>query len=592
MELEIKPSDVIPSEEDQKQIVEYLTNEIERVQKDVERKKLMDSVKKWRRQREARPEKEVQDFPWSNASNVVPPLAMSNTNGIYAKFRTSFKKRDPFWLFDAFDKEDKHKIRVLQNFANLLFESKNHLNGRKMMRSILYDGVSLGTQFVKIPWKTEQWNFKRAAEGGGFEEVSKIRIDSPRFDPIRYEDFLTRPFWNDLQTAPWIATRSRLFEHQLTSRGRQGIYDPEMVDKVLKFGTASLDENLLDELKRTGIDPDITDTGLFEIDEVFTYFDVDGDSEVEDIKIWFHQPTQTILRVEFNDLGIRDVQDLRYFERPNQLYGMGVGWMIEHMQDESEAIHNMRINGIMLSLLQMYITKVGSGIAPNERFRPLKNIQITGDPSKDFIPVKFPDIGPSSIQAEMMAKEYGDRATAASDYMMGFESDAVSSRTTMGGTMFLAQQNQSVLEGILEGFEEDLAHAGTILVYQLANHRERAMEIAERLLPEADLELLEEALNIEIEDIPTRIGFRVSTAEIEESDEARRKNMLTGVQVYTAYAQQMIPLLQAMYGEQSQQMAPQTKEAMAKIFVGSTNMMMDVLEGLGERDPERFLPYV
>ena len=245
-------------------------------------------------------------------------------------------------------------------------------------------------------------------------------------------------------------------EHELLQRQQQGIFN-DLTEKVIARGTDDMDENRLETLKRMGIMPDQTsDTRLYALYSLNCFWDVDGDGFPEDVVLWFDPVTGSVLRSEFNDLGIRDYVRLPYFERPGELYAMGVGWMTEQLQDAFTALMNMYINGTMLAMLQMYVSRRGSGIAPNEIFRPLKNI-IVDNPKEDFLPVKFPDMGYGTLQAQMMIKEMADRATGASDAMLGFENKATSARTTATGTMFLAQQGSRLFNSIRSGIDHALA---------------------------------------------------------------------------------------------------------------------------------------
>ena len=93
--------------------------------------------------------------------------------------------------------------RALTALLDVLNESPHHANLRGQLDPIIYETSSLGTQFLKVPWTVSRWNFKRRNRGtGALEQVSKVVKDCPEVIPIRFEDFLTRPFWSDLQRAP------------------------------------------------------------------------------------------------------------------------------------------------------------------------------------------------------------------------------------------------------------------------------------------------------------------------------------------------------------------------------------------------------
>ena len=590
VELELARGSIIPEGDEQTQIIDYLTDEVTTVESGTERAEMLEQVARWRRQREARPEQEQKDFPWPGASNIVPPLSMTNTNALFAMVKESLGARRPFWTVGTDDDALQSHAKALELLLDAMAESRYHMNLREANNQIFYDMVSLGTQFVKVPWTVERWFFKRPnSQSGALEQVSKVVKDCPEVVPIRFEDFVTRPFWPDPQRAPWVGNRVWYMKHELQQRQSQGIFN-DLVEKVIQRGTDDLDDNRIEELRRMGIYPDETsDTNLFGVYEINCFWDVDGDGFPEDVILWFDPVTGSVLRSEYNDLGIRPYVRLPYFERPNELYAMGVGWMTDQLQDAFTALMNMYINGTMLAMLQMYVSRRGSGVAPNETFRPLKNI-IVDNPKEDFLPIKFPDLGYGNLQAQLMIKEMADRATGASDAMLGFESKATSARTTASGTMFLAQQGSRLFNAIRSGIDHAYGQIGQIATFQLVRNRERAEQLF-GLVPPENQQALQELLEMNVEDIPTAFKFKVNTTEIEKTDEARKQARLTLVQLYTMYGEKIFQMLPMVYAPQNQ-VPPQIQEVATKFFIGSTKMMEDIFKDFGEMQPNEYLPFI
>ncbi len=433
-EIEVQDSATgILTEDQEKEIMEYLQTEIRDVEEGEEREEFLTRVDKWRRQREAQPEQKVKDYPWRNASNVTVPIAMTNANGIFALLKSTFSKRVPFWSVIVDDQNLSDQARALEALLSTLAESSNHMNIRKKNSNILYDLASLGTQFVKIPWTIKRLNIKRRnPETGATETITKKVKNTPDLIPIRLEDFLTRPYWgSDIQRAPWIDHKLHFMKHELKEREFSGIF--KNIDIVLNGPFNEIDENRERSLQRGGLEHNQTaEPSVYDIHEVYFYWDIDGNGIEEDLVAWIDVVTGTFLRVEFNSLGVRPIVRMPYFERPDELYAIGTGWMVENLQDEIDALHNMRIDGTHISMLQMFVSRRGSGLGPDEEFRPLKHI-IVDDPLSDFQVIKFPDLGYGTLQAELMTKEYADRVTGSADAMMGFESKSAGTRATSSG---------------------------------------------------------------------------------------------------------------------------------------------------------------
>lgn len=581
--------DIFQSDEQREDVVGRLLEGYDRVVRDGERQNFLEKISKWRRQREARPAQEEKDFPWKGASNVVPPVALQNTNGIYSSLKRSLAQKKPFFIVQPTDKDNVTQKGIAQSwgvFLNAIAESPDHANIRPANRTILYDLGSLGTQFVKIPWTTEQWNFKRVSSDGVPETVTKVIRDCPTIIPLRIENLIMHSYWNDIQRAPWVQEQIWLARHELEQQA--GLYNSNL-EMVLKREPDQIPEGRMKDLERMGFSiQDIHDTSHFCIVEAHMFYDIDGDGIPEDIVVWYDPITGLDLRSEYNDLGIRPYVRLNYLERPHELYGMGTGWIIEPTQEEIEALHNMRIDGTMIGMLQMYITRRGA-LPPNERFRPLKQIEVD-DPQKDFLPVKFPDIGYGTIQAELLAKEMGDRATMFPDAMAGFENRAVSSRATASGTMFLAGQGEKSFGGaVMECVEESYGKIGRLLTFQLIRNRERAMNLLHLISPEHHKNVMQ-ILDLNVEDIPEVFNFSVWTTDIDKTEDAKQRGMMMMFQLYMQYGQQIFQLLPIL-ADPKANVPPMIKEAAAKFVVGGTKLMEEAFEGLGEQEASKFLPY-
>jgi hypothetical protein len=581
--------DVIPDEETADRIMNYVIEEVGKITSGDENQKMRKNWEKWRRQREARPESDSKSYPWPGASNVSVPLAMMNGNGIFAMLKASMGTRKPFYRVASSTREEAGIAESIGNLLNILVASPHHINLPAVNDTILYELATMGTQFVKIPWVIDRWQFKRATGSGALETVTVTRKNGPGVIPVRLEDFICRPFYDDLQRAPLIGQRLYLFEHELKQRAAQGIY--RNVDQVLEHGSSEIDEDRMIVLEKIGIDVDTgRDNKMYEIWELYLFDDIDGDGVPEDIIVWVDPVGKVFLRTEFNDLGIRPWVRFPYLERPYQLYAIGTGWMSEHLQDEIDTLHNMRIDGTHIASLQMYVTRQGSNMASQDSFRPLKNI-VVDDPRNDFMPIKFPDISGGTLQAEMLAKEYADRVTGASDAMMGFESQTIGSRATASGTMFLAQQGSRLFNAIQNSVEHAFAEVAKILVYQFVRNADIVRQEFYPLLSAEDQANIDIMLQMGVQDIPTKFRFSVTTTDVDETKEAQKQAKLTLTQLYTMYGEKVFSLLPMIYGQQ-QQVPPQIKEVAAQFFVGSTKLMQDIFESFGEQNADDYLPYV
>jgi len=592
----LQVSDIISDEAVRTAIADYLTAEIKDVRDGNDRKGLETRWQNFRRIRRARVESETRTSPWKNSANMMPPLTAQKVNTIYAKEISAFGNKKPPVDVSAINPDDAEKAESFKRFFKGMAESRNGLNMPKNQQVIFYEQVSLGTHFVKVPFLFDKWAFKRVGDTGD-EQVTYIRHQGPAIQNIRLEDFFTRPYWKDIQRAPWIAIRYRYYQHELLQQAAIGAFNAEVVERIKDRNITTYDDNLLASMSDAKVavsDMGKTDANKeYEIYECYVFWDVDGDGIPEDVKFWIEVESGEILRTEYNPLSIRDVEPVIYFDDPDVLYGVGVCEMTEKLQEEVTTLHNMRLDGTQLAMLKMFFGRRGSGIA-DEEFSPFKCMELD-DPNNDIRAIDFPDVAPSCLTGEQVARDYADKVTGASDYMAGFNDPTVGSGATLGGTTFLAQQSNTILNSILQNAEISMTNIYTIAFYQCVAHKD---QVDLSFLSDEDRMNMQSILSMAVEDIPTKFRFTVKATELDKTDEAKKQNYLAGSQMYAMYGQKMIELQQTMMMAQTGNPQagmppnPQIAELAMRLYVGSTEFMSKTFEYLDVGDPMTYFPYV
>jgi len=582
--------DVIQKDEDRATLVSHLQTEIDTSEK--EREEYIQRVDKWRRQREAKPKTKTKNFPWEGASNVTLPQAAIATDTVKSALQAKFNNKKPFYHVGALKQDFYKHAEAVEKFLSFLVESKFHINLREVNNEIFYDTVSIGTEFVTVPWVNDLYRFKRKGLNGGMEEATQTRHKGPMVVPVQVEDFFARSYSYDIQNMEFCAIRHRLLWHELKQREQQGIY--ENVDEIETEGVKTqLDEWDQKEKERTGIDP--KEAKLYDIMECYIFWDVDGDGIPEDIKIWFERSTGTVLREEYNDLGVRPIRRLAYISLPKQLYGIGIGAMSEDIQEAGDALFNMAVNSTHISSLQMFTSKRGSPIGEKEEFYPFKKITVD-DPMTDFNPIGFPNTSGPNMQMLQYISSVLDRRTGANNPMMGQPDAYAKSRATASGTMFLAQQGNKLFDAAASNLEEDYGQIGLLILFQLIRHKDELDDELAKFDPETQA-LLREVFNMNVEDIHLNFNFTIMSSDAEQTEEAKRQRILTLSQLYNMYGQQVLGLLKGdimmfmqINPEMAQGLIQRYLEFDNQFLVGTTKLMGEVLDFMSI-DHDGYLPY-
>jgi hypothetical protein len=126
---------------------------------------------------------------------------------------------------------------------------------------------------------------------------------------------------------------------------------------------------------------------------------------------------------------------------------------------------------------------------------------------------------------------------------------------------------------------------------QLVANKERVLADGGliELLDDTEREQVEAVLTeIEVEDIPLAFNFQVFATDVDETEDAKRQQLLTLNQLYSMYFQEMMQVMQVMNNPQAPQ---QVRQFATQYYVGRTKLMEQTFELLNQHDTEDMLPY-
>lgn len=587
------PTDIFTDDKVRAACLEYVCSEITDVKDGSDRADLLERWKKFRRIRRARPETERRSTPWIDAANIEPPLTQQMVHTIWAKEIGAFIGRKPLVAATGtgLGIGDAVRAAALAKFMNHLAQDANGLNWRSNWSRSCYNQTSLGTAMVKVPFLVDEYRLKRPAPDGSIEDVTITRHRAPAYVEIRLEDFYMRPYYKDVNRAPWVAVAYRYFRHEIQQMIANGKFNPDALERIESESVTDYDDNLKEELRLSKIDA----TGLssqdpnkeYEIFEANVFWDVDGDGYPEDVILHIEPRSKTLLRAEYNRLPFRDIEPVIYIEDPEAFLGVGVCELCESPQDEVTTLHRMALDGSQLSMQKVIFAKNGCGISKNETISPQK-IFFVENPQEDVQIVSFPDIAPSCINLEYLAREYAGRVTGVSDQMSGFNDKVTGSNATVGGTMFLTQQGNTILSAVLERAVQAATNILIKAFYQCVANKE-LVDVS--WMSDAEQKAMQEIFALDITALSRSFKFTISVTDFTKTDEARKQNFLAATTVYTQYGQQMVQLLSSLSNPQAQQM-PKLYELFQSLAVGNTKLITKLFEFLDIDSAQDFVPFV
>ena len=577
-ELEPRVSEVFPDDDIMHELTGYLKREYHEVVDNPERGIFLEDLKEYKRIAKVKPKASNKDYPWPGASNVTTPFTLSNVNGVFSYLKAAITEQRPRWQVDAGDDEYEDHADAISRWINEIMTSELHVNIRAVDEEMLWNIIVCGTQVADVPWTTKRAQFKRKASDGGVEVVDKVVYDGPVVEPVAIEDVIVRSHWN-LQKGPYIGFARTFTRQELEQEEHNGFF--EDIDRVLHAAAVDNQVKSQDRLEM-GINSSYTATDdagqLYTIVKFYVRWDADNDGVAEDIILWFEPESGTILRAEWNEISLRPAARGIYLPIPGLFYGLGIPSVLYSLQEEIDTMHNIGVNNLHIASLQMYVTPTGSSIGDNEAFFPLKNIKVD-DPSRDFVPIAFPNVSNETLRREQVAREYG-RTVGVSEAQLGMPDTTAKSGTSPTLQQFLSQQGNTVLRSIGQSVAQFYAELGMHVLLQLVANSDRILfgnRALLRLAPKEDQEFIEEVLRMPVEEIPQLFMLTVKTTEADKTEDARRQFLMTRQQLYSMYIQQAMEIVQMMDNPQVQQM-PNFSEFINKVYVGLTKQMEETLE--------------
>jgi len=571
----------ILSGEELQNVVTFLKDEYDSASTEMEARN--QKMLKWRKNMEAVASDAPKHHPFKNSSNVTVPVTQTVTQNLFAKVKGMFDAREPLWRIEAtrHTEEEIKKAKTIEKYLNILAKSPFDLNMSRVLDDLGYETILTGGSFPKVVYSIEQWRVKDAS---GASEKEVIWHDGPAVVITPVERVKYRRGAGEISRLPWIAVDTPLTEVELRERASRGVYDPEAVALVL--GDERTTPTDLEEQRIVAEAYESGETlGLYDVSEVWFYWDIDGSGVPVDLFFTVHFPTGAVLKQQYNTLGTRFLTVARYVHRPYTLTGRGTGQMTESMQDEVTIIHNMRNDNMKIANMRMIGVKRGSGFGAKREIYP-GAVWEFDNPREDVFPIQLGEIYPSSLQAEQNSLQYAHRAVGLSESQMGFSDSTMKSRDTWRGREGRVEDGNEILQNIVSGLRDTVSEIGMLVWMQCIANKERviARERTAMRLNDDELEILEDALSMELSEVPMRMAFSLQTTDADKTYEQQRENVLGLMQVYNGFAEKTLPLAMQLYSPQGMQMQQQAPEAwgyMARVLTGASKLMEDTFRFFG-----------
>ncbi len=523
-------------------------------------------------------------FPFFGASNLTLPVVKEAVNTLTAQLVQATLTARPRWVLTDLAEEWEPFIDEIETFLDVA--SVRDLKIDKTAVPWIIEAAKYGTSVIEVGNEViEKEYFQITADGTGVYPKELVLHDGPITYNMALEDFFIRFGESDLQRARWCGKRLRLNEtdiidQEANGRFMKGTWE-SIKDKIPGEPTAEPDtKRVSEEVEET---VPIT-RQEFVFYEIWLAYNIQPSTngktpKMTEIVVYYNEETQTIVGRQFHPYwhGKRPFIKLGYFPVENRFYDQGLCEMLEQIQEAISSRYNQRSDNITLASLKIFLKRKGvRALQPGDPLYSGKILEVM-DVHNDIREMRISEIYPSTVNEEIMLRDYGDRLAGTSEASAGAAQPV--SRTTASAQLALLQEQAKRIDLTVRSIRSGLNEVGSQaidLYFQFGTNgkgiawmgsRGRTVEAVFRL-PRRVVEL---GMAVRTQ-VPTSLQNR----------QVKRENSIAMFNLLTQLYQQMLPLAQGL--------APDALPEVVRAMVGGAEKFMgDVLETFDVSDPDEAL---
>jgi hypothetical protein len=551
------------------------------------------NLPKWRRIYEAQPQEKTRDFPFQNASNLIPPLAGIHCDTLKARVVSSIWKTRPLWLCDVVGdfEGDSDDVRMAwQDY--LLYNSvePTELDLYNVETQWIGEIIKYGTSVVKVPYeKLYEDYLVPAGDGSGKHEIMReLAYQGPKPRKLAFEDFYAPPSANSLEDASRdiVAHRIRYQRHELMERRYTQFFKADKVDEILKAPDRTFPDFVQQQREQDTNARTIAHDGYAEWDvfECWLPWRAPNSSKAPRIIVWYHEKTDTILNAIYDSYSpiLKSIPFIlgRLLYRDDSLHGYGLCEVVEMLQEEISVIHNQRRDNMTVANTRVWRVDPDSKLHQGYQIFPSAMLPAMAG---EIEPLQHGEISQTTIEEERLTMDLAERRTGVSPPMQGMGAGSNTKRGvyTAMGTLSLMQEGNSRTDMTIA----DIRNAHTKLGRVLSNEYAFLGLDESKLLQFGKMKPLIIAAAELIKQRKMALPINPSTASVNKEIEKQNDLMLS--QIMGRHYGMVSQLLQQL---QISVLPDAVKQYSAKVIEASEKLMKQILRHFDHDDVDALVP--
>lgn len=440
---------------------------------------------------------------FKGSSNLHIPMPLSVCKTLHARFMQA-TWQDPPCHTRARRQSFAERVPMVQDMMRFATTKWcNHNKGaRRVVDLWLWDWITMGSGLLKQRWEClyERYvDVVKVPKPGNpkiqlidgrevatpttqmVEEevpVSKKVFEGPMMELKDPEDVIIIGGGGDPDAAEAVLEQQFLTASDLWTLADRKIFRESIVAEVIEGGNDRLDSVPGSELKTQRLH----NAGHASLDseqqadrygciEAYLKVNVDGSGIDSNVVVWVHRRSRKLFRATYlrriNSTGERPYAKIDFHLRKGAEYGIGMVELLYPLSKEMDAIHNLRIDFGLISVMPFGFFRASSGIdAATIQLEPGMLIPCD-NPQQD---VFFPNLGNRTVfgfQEEQAIQTMVERLTSISDLSLGMMGGSQGATRTATGARALVNEISSNLDVYLGRLNEGWGKALSYLLHTL-----------------------------------------------------------------------------------------------------------------------------
>ncbi|KKN88093.1 hypothetical protein LCGC14_0251650 [marine sediment metagenome] len=521
-------------------------------------------------------------FPFFGASNLTLPVVKEAVNTLVAQLVQATLTARPRWVLQDLAEEWEPFVDEIETFLDLASDRDMKIN--KTAVPWIIEAAKFGTSILEVGYEViEREHFRITSDGKSVYPKNLVKHDGPITYNMALEDFLIRFGESDIQRARWCGKRLRLNETDIQDQERNGRF-VKGTWKAIKGLAKETDIPEGKEVQEDIESTEPTERLEYAFYEIWLTYNLRAKEngaapKMNEIVVYYSDALQKIVGRQFHPYwhGKRPFIKLGYFPAENRFYDQGLCEMLEQIQEAISSRYNQRSDNITLASLKIFLKRRGvKALQPGDPLYSGKVLEVL-DVHNDIREMKISEIYPSTVNEELMLRDYGDRLAGTNEVTAGSAQPV--SRTTASAQLALLQEQAKRIDLTVSAIRDGMNEVGSQGIDLYFQHGVNGKGIA---WMGARGRTVEAVFRLPMRVVELGLAVRVQVPTSLQNRQVKRENSIAMFNLLVNLYQQMLPLAQGLAPEA----LPSVVQAMVK---GSQKFLGDVLETFDISDPEEAL---